>query len=161
MAPPTVNTAGDPSDAFSGVLLTVPEVQVRAIGTAAALSGTKFLLTVIAAGGAHPAKVMSSASVTVTSVLASARPSQLPLVMVMALPERTVPLKNESVIVAAGAVRQYTLHASAPPSMTTERPVPVRAPNPPVPTLKTQTSLADPLSVRVTAPVIVVPAAEQ
>jgi hypothetical protein len=55
-------------------------------------------------------------------------------------------MKFESVIVAAPAVHQYTLHAAPPPSKTTLKLVPVRAPPPAgVPTLKTQMLLASPL----------------
>ena len=90
------------------------------------------------------------------------RPTQFVLVIVAAAPERTVPTKlAESVTVMPAEVFQYTLHASAVPPMTTCALFNVRAPGPPVPTLKTQTSLAVPLSVRVTPAGIVVPAAEQ
>ena len=47
LAPVTWNTAGDPSEAFSGVVVTVPDVQVRATGTVATLFGMKSLITVI------------------------------------------------------------------------------------------------------------------
>ena len=40
-----MNTAGDPSAAFSGEVVTVPEVQVRLTGTVATLFGMKSLLT--------------------------------------------------------------------------------------------------------------------
>lgn len=79
----------------------------------------------------------------------------------MAVPERMVPWKVEAVSVAAPAVRQYTLHASAVPAMSTVKLLPVRAPVPPVPILKTQISVADPLSVKTTPAPIVVPATEQ
>ena len=119
-------------------------------------------MTAAAEGAAaHPAKVNGAASVTVASVLAKPRPSQLPRVMVTAVPARTVPTKLESVSVAAWAVFQYTLHACAVPPMTTCAEVRVRAPNPPVPTRKTQTSLALPLSVMITPAPIVVAALEQ
>lgn len=75
LAPVTWNTAGAPTAAFSGVLVTVPEVQLSATGTVAAEVGMKFLFTVIEAGAVHPAKVMGAASVTVTSVVAKARPT--------------------------------------------------------------------------------------
>ena len=45
LAPVTVKTAGVDSDAFSGVAVTVPEVQVRATGTVATLFGMKSLWT--------------------------------------------------------------------------------------------------------------------
>ena len=47
IAPVTWNTAGLPTAAFSGVVVTEPEVQLSPIGTVAALLGTKLLLTVI------------------------------------------------------------------------------------------------------------------
>ena len=47
LAPVTVNIAGDPSTALSGVVVTVPEVQVRATGTVATLFGMKSLWTAI------------------------------------------------------------------------------------------------------------------
>ncbi len=81
--------------------------------------------------------------------------------MEMAVPARTVPWKLESVTVAAWAVRQYTLHACAAPPIATWKLLPVNAPVPPVPILKTHTSVADPLSVKMTPAPIVVPAAEQ
>src|SRR6187397_504829 len=105
--------------------------------------------------------VNGAGSVNVTSVVAMARPSQLPRVMVAAAPDRTVPTKDESVTVAAWAVFQYTLQALAPPAITTCALVSVSAPRPPVPTLKIQTSLAVPLSVSVTPAPIVVAATEQ
>ena len=46
----------------------------------------------------------------------------------MAAPARIVPARFESVIVAASAVHQVTLQACAPPAITTEKLVPVRAP---------------------------------
>jgi hypothetical protein len=158
-----VNTAGAASEALSGVVITVPDVHVSATGTVATLLGMKSLFTVIVAegGAAHPAKVSGAGSVIVASVLARARPIQLPRVIETALPARTVPTKAESVNVTACAVFQYTLHACAAPPMTTCALVSVRAPNPPVPTLKTQTSVALPLSVRMTPAGIVVAAAEQ
>ena len=67
----------------------------------------------------------------------------------MAAPARMVPLKFEVVIVTAWAIHQVTLQGFPPPAMTTEKPVPVRAPVPLVPTLKSQVSVADPLSVNV------------
>jgi hypothetical protein len=70
------------------------------------------------------------------------------------------PWKTEVVIVAAAAVCQYTFDASAPPAMTTLRPVPVRAPVPSVPILKIQVSLGPPVSVNV-AVVNVNPASKQ
>jgi hypothetical protein len=160
-APPTRNTAAAASEKFAGAVVTVPEVQLKAIGTDAGSFGTKSLLTVIVAGALHPAKVIGTGSVNVTLVVAMARPVQFVLVMVTAAPERRVPLKVESVSVAAAEVFQNTLHDSAEPPMFTVAPVSVRAPGPPVPTLKIQTSLAFPLSVRVTPAGIVVPAAEQ
>ena len=66
----------------------------------------------------------------------------------MAAPERMVPWKPEVVSVVAASTHQYTLHAW-PPAMTTCKPVPVRAPDASVPTLKIQTSFAPPLSVMV------------
>ena len=47
LAPVTVNTAGDASDAFNREVVTVPEVQVRTTGTVATLFGRKSLLTTI------------------------------------------------------------------------------------------------------------------
>ena len=44
-APVTVKTAGVDSDAFSGVAVTVPEVQVSLTGTVATLFGMKSLWT--------------------------------------------------------------------------------------------------------------------
>src|ERR1019366_7355159 len=114
------------------------------------LTGLNAFATVGRTGGAHPAKVNGAGLVTVASVVAKARPNQLPPVMVTAAPERTVPLKVEVVSVAPAAVFQYALHASAVPPMTTCALVGGGAPGPPVPTLKTQTSLAVPLSVRMT-----------
>ena len=49
MNPVTVNTAGAASDAFSGVCVTDPDVQVSATDTAAALFGMKSLFTVTVA----------------------------------------------------------------------------------------------------------------
>jgi hypothetical protein len=113
---------------------------------------------------AHPAKVNADRSVIVTFVVARARPRRLPPVSVMAPPERMVPRTIERVIVASAAVRQYTLHACPPEptakamlkSINVSAPLDVRAP-----TLKTQTSLALPLSVRMTPAPSVVPTAER
>jgi hypothetical protein len=71
-----------------------------------------------------------------------------------------VPWKFESVIVAAWAVRQYTLHGSPAPAMTTWKVLPVSEPVPPVPTLKTQIPVEGPSSVNVTL-FIVAPAVKQ
>ena len=127
----------------------------------AILTGLNAFATVGGVGGLHPAKVNDAGPVTVASAVAKARPSQLPLVMLTAAPERMVPLNVASVIVAPAEVFQYELHACAVPLMTTDAPVSVRAPAPPVPTLKIHTSLAVPASVRVTPAPIVVPAMEQ
>ena len=59
-----------------------------------------------------------------------------------------VPWKFESVSVAAWATHQYTLQGE-PPSMPTDKLVPVRAPVPPEPILKIQTPFEGPLSVSV------------
>src|ERR1035437_3903938 len=118
----------------------------------------------VGVGGAeaHPAKAMGATLVNATSVVARARRRWLPLVEEMALPERTVPRKIELVIVAAAAVRQYTLHACAVPPIFIWKEVVVRAPlDPRAPTLKTQTSVAFPLSVKMTPAPSVVDAAEQ
>jgi hypothetical protein len=53
------------------------------------------------------------------------------------------------------------LHARAVPPITTAKLLPVKAPPPPVPILKTQTSVEVPLSVKMTPAPIVVPATEQ
>jgi hypothetical protein len=108
----------------------------------------------------HPPMVVLPSPVTVTSFVAKARPTKVPLVKEMELPARMVPLKSESVIVAASAVHQYTLHARPPPDMITWKLVPVRAPVPPVPILKTQIPFEGPLSVNMTL-VIVAPAVKQ
>lgn len=114
----------------------------------------------IAAAAAQP--VIGSGSVSVASVLAIIRPIQLVRVMVAAASERTVPTKFESVaVMLAAVVFQYTLHGDAVPPITTFALVNVRAPRPPVPTLKIQTSVAFPWSVMVTPAPIVVAAAEQ
>src|SRR5450759_4231344 len=89
-------------------------------------------------------------SVIVTAAPAKASPLKVPRVMVMAAPARIVPKKCESVIVAAWATHQVTLQgAVAPPLMTTEKLVPVRAPVPLVPILKIQTPVEGPLRVNV------------
>ncbi|MBK6613724.1 MAG: hypothetical protein IPG27_06395 [Ottowia sp.] len=113
-----------------------------------------------------PAGALQPATVTPVSVTAAfdkafplkgvvlpARP-----VMVMAAPARRVPWKADVVIVTASATHQYTLHGSPPLVMTTERLVPVKAPVPPVPTLKIQVASGSPcpssvkvVSVNVTA----------
>jgi hypothetical protein len=78
---------------------------------------------------------------------AKARPMNVPRVTVMSAPARIVPTKFESVIVAAWATHQYTLHGTPPPAMTTEKLVPVSAPVPPAPILKIQIPFEGPLSV--------------
>jgi len=68
---------------------------------------------------------------------ARASPLKVPPVTVMSAPARMVPWKFEAVSVASWATHQYTFGHSVPaasPAMTTEKPVPVRAPVPPVPT---------------------------
>ena len=76
----------------------------------------------------------------------------------MAAPARMDPLKFESVMVAASAIHQVTLHADAPLSAT-EKFVPVSAPVPLVPTLKSQVPVEEPRSVNV--PVRVAAASKQ
>src|SRR4029077_3339526 len=82
--------------------------------------------------------------VTVTPAFAKMRPINVPRVNVAAAPERTVPLRSESVIVVAASTHHVTLHACAPPAITTEKFVPVNAPGA---TLNVQVPLAGPLSV--------------
>jgi hypothetical protein len=82
-----------------------------------------------------------------------------PLVTVMPAPARIVPIKFDVVIVAASATHHVTLHGSAPPDMTTLKSVPVRAPVPLVPILKSHDASAGPFSVSV--PVSVAAAAKQ
>src|SRR5690242_1779122 len=89
-----------------------------------------------AAASAQP--VIGAGSVNVASVVAIMRPIHVPRVMVAPAPERTVPTKSESVVVAAADVFQYTLQGDAAPPITTCAPVKVSAPGPPVPTRKTQ-----------------------
>src|ERR1035437_1094273 len=98
-----------------------------------------------------PATPTRLVSVRVTVAFASALPVNVPRVMVIAVPARIVPLKFESVMVAASASHQDTLLACAPPARTIVKLVPVRAPVPAVPILKIQTALAlpCPLSVNV------------
>ena len=86
-----------------------------------------------------PSQPRNATSVSVTADLANARPSNgvagAPPAMVIAAPERMVPLKSALVIVAAWATHHVTLHADAPLSRTTEKSVAVRAPVPMVPIL--------------------------
>lgn len=96
---------------------------------------------------------------TVTSVVAKARPVNVPPVKVTLLPERIVPRKFEVVSVAACADSQYTLHAWAPPANATWKLVAAREPTPPVPTLKTKIPFGGPLSV--SRPVSAAPAVKQ
>ena len=67
----------------------------------------------------------------------------------MAAPARMVPANAESVIVTACDTHQYTFlqGGGAPIALTTERPVPVRAPVPSVPILKIQIPSAGPSRV--------------
>ncbi len=106
-----------------------------------------------------PPQPVAATPVSVTAAFAKARPATVPLVVVIAAPARMVPLKFESVIVAASATHQYTLHASAPSGVTTEKRVPVRAPVPPVPILNSQIPVEGPASVNV--PVSVAAASKQ
>jgi hypothetical protein len=76
--------------------------------------------------------------VIVTSAFANAFPSKVPRVSVIAAPARIVPMKCESVMVAASATHHVTLHRCAPLVMIIEKLVPVRTPVPLVPTLKIQ-----------------------
>src|ERR1700693_846004 len=85
-------------------------------------------------------------SVNVTSALAQAFPLKVPPVMVMAAPARMFPWKVEVVMVAAASTHHVTLHACAPPAMTTWKLVPVRAPDG---ALIIQVPFAGPVSVNV------------
>jgi len=58
-----------------------------------------------------------------------------------------VPLKKESVMLAACATHHVTLQARAPPAMVTVKLEPVSAPVPLVPILNSQTPVEGPLSV--------------
>src|SRR5205823_12453576 len=110
-----------------------------------------------------PVQPFSVPPVSVTAALASARPLKapaVPTVAVMAAPARMVPLKFEVVIVTACATHQVTLQGLPPPAMTTEKPVPVRAPVPLVPILNSQVSVEVPSSVNVVS-VNVAPAGKQ
>jgi len=87
-------------------------------------------------------------SVNVIAAFAKARPTKLPRVSVMAAPERTLPLRSQSVSVAAASDHHVTAHACAPPAMTTEKLVSVKAPvDAPSVTLNVQIPVAGPLSV--------------
>src|SRR2546430_11375567 len=97
--------------------------------------------------------------VTVTSAFDQPFPLNVPRVSVMAAPARMLPLRSESVIVAAWETHHVTLHACAPPAMTTEKLVPVRAPVPRVPILKVQLAFGGPVSVN--TPVNVAAASKQ
>jgi hypothetical protein len=115
-------------------------------------------------GGPDAEQVLVTAvPVDVTSAFAQARPTNVPPnvppVLVMAAPARIVPTNREFVIVAAWATHHVTLHGCAPPAMTTEKWVPVRAPVPRVPILKIQVPFEGPLSVN--TPVNVAAAGKQ
>src|SRR5438874_299807 len=75
---------------------------------------------------------------------AQALPLKVPPVMVIAAPARMLPWKAEVVIVAAASTHHVTLHGCAPPASTTEKLVPVSAPNG---TLMSQVAFEPPLSV--------------
>src|SRR5690349_13262877 len=97
-----------------------------------------------------PAQPTTVVPVIVTSPTpeapAYALPSNVPRVSVIAAPARMLPMKCESVSVAAASTHHVTLQAVAPPARTTEKFVPVSAPGA---TLKTHVPLAGPLSVNV------------
>src|SRR2546423_2261999 len=99
---------------------------------------------------------MTAVPVNVTSPTpaapAHAFPFRVPPVNVMAAPARMLPWNAEVVIVAAASTHHVTLHACAPPASTTEKFVPVSAPDG---TLISQVAFEPP--VRVNTPVFKVP----
>src|SRR4051812_2136476 len=105
-------------------------------------------------GPASDAQARTAVPVIVAPAFAKALPLWVPRVCSIAAPARIVPARFESVIVAAWAVHHVTLHAWAPPAITTEKLVPVRAPVGSAggvasadPTLKVQVALGGPSSV--------------
>src|SRR3954468_20327883 len=117
-------------------------------------------------GPASEAQPTIAVPLMLAAALAKALPLWVPRVSVMAAPARIVPARFESVIVAASAVHPVTLHAWAPPAITTEKLVPVRAPVGSAggvasadPTLKVQVALDGPS--RVNTPVNAAAAGKQ
>src|SRR6266480_700328 len=110
-------------------------------------------------GAGASVTAVTAVPVIVTSAFDETFPCRLPPVSVMPAPARMLPWMLEVVIVTASATRHVTLDARAPPAITTEKPVPVRAPVPLVPIFRTQIPSAGPLSVN--TPVTVAAALKQ